>query len=118
MALGKGGLLRWLAVWSCVSLARGGWCRCTAGVGFRFGCQQSRAAAHDSAVWPVLFAKKDFALAGITVIPAGQQPQMLAEHAFVSACCRGLGPGVFQRLGRCGLPTTSDNVVGGARFGT
>src|SRR6266403_1155287 len=54
-------------------------------VGSRFWREQSRAAAHDSAIRPILVAKEDFPLAGITVIPARHQPQMLAENILGAA---------------------------------
>ena len=61
-----------------------------------FWQQKTRTGAQDSAIGPVFFVEKDFAFAGITVIPAGQKPQMFAEFGagcggrFVAAIVAGL----------------------------
>src|SRR5689334_7300945 len=76
---------------SAASLRRPGltWRRC---IGLsRFRIQEPRAGAQDPAIRPVLFVEEDFSLTGVTVIPARDQPQMLAEF-----------PG---KVGRRGLDT-------------
>src|ERR1700738_1340563 len=62
------------------------------------------------------FAKKDFAFARITVIPAGQQPQMLAENAFVSPRSSDACHGVSFWMRRRAFEILPENVFGGARL--
>ena len=56
-----------------------------------FRKQQARASAQDSAIGPVFFVEEDLAVARITVIPAGQEPQMFAEFGAAGGGSRGSG---------------------------
>src|SRR5260370_16581328 len=57
----------------------------------RFRCarlrrEKARAGSKNPTIGPVLFAEENFTLAGIAVIPAGDEPKMLGE---IAARCRG-----------------------------
>src|SRR6476646_154374 len=78
------------------------------------GSEQARTGTENLTVGPVLFAKKNLAVARIAVVPARDKGKMLAE--FVARCGRRWYGGLFSVLHSAAVEIALEDVFRGARL--